>query len=33
MTTAGWMLITCSWGAIIGLALFCFYTMSKSGKL
>jgi len=33
MTPAGWVVLLFSWGSIIGLALFCFRSMMKSGKL
>lgn len=33
MTLVGWILLFFSWGTIIGLAVFCFVTMSKGGKL
>lgn len=32
MTTGGWILLTLSWGAIIGLVVYCFTQMIKSGK-
>jgi len=33
MTFGGWVLLLFSWGTIIGLAVFCFITMIRSGKL
>ncbi len=33
MTTGGWILLVVSWGAIVGLAAFCFVTMIRGGKL
>jgi hypothetical protein len=33
MTIGGWTMIIASWGAIIGLAAFCFTTMIRSGKM
>jgi len=33
MNAGGWTLLILSWGAIIGLAVFCFVTMIRGGKL
>ena len=33
MTSSGWIMLVMSWGAIIGLAAFCFFVMKKGGKL
>jgi len=33
VTVGGWILLIFSWGLIIGLTVFCFVTMIKSGKL
>lgn len=33
MTAGGWFLLILSWGAIIGMTIFCFVTMIKGGKL
>ena len=33
MTLGGWILLIFSWGAIIGLSVFCYIMMIKSGKL
>ena len=33
MNLGGWILLLLSWGAIIGLTVFCFITMIKGGKL
>lgn len=33
MTIGGWVLLVVSWGAIIGLAAFCFTIMIRGGKL
>lgn len=33
MTLGGWVLLILSWGAIIGLGVFCLVMMVRSGKL
>jgi len=33
MTFGGWIMLVMSWGAIIGLAAFCFFVMIRGGKL
>lgn len=33
MTIGGWILIVLSWGAILGLAAFCFTMMMKKGRM
>ena len=33
MTAGGWILFILSWGAILGLSVFCFTTMIRSGKM
>ncbi len=33
MTLGGWIMLVCSWGAIVGLASFCFSIMIKHGKM
>lgn len=33
MTTAGWILLVCSWGVILGIVVFCFVTMFRVRKM